>query len=176
MEKRIESRVEFDGQLLKLKVDKVSLAEGGTSRREVVEHPGAVTVLPVNQAGEIIFVSQYRYALGQEILELPAGTSEEGEDPLTTAKRELKEETGYRAKSWEKLFSFHTSPGYSNEEIHLFLARELQAGEQETEIGEEIRVLALPGEEVYRMLKSDAFQDGKTILGLLYFFLEEERG
>src|SRR5690606_35411190 len=112
VEERISSRLAFDGRLVRVRVDQVRTPSGREATREVVEHPGAVAILPVLDDGRMVLVRQFRYAIGRELLEVPAGTREPGEDPRDTAIRELHEEVGYEAESVELLLRFFISPGW----------------------------------------------------------------
>jgi len=167
LEKALSSQVRFAGKVLKLRVDEVEVAEGRRAVREVVEYPGAVTVLPLTEYGEVLMVRQYRYPVGEELLELPAGKLEAGEDPLETAKRELAEETGYRAREMRLLLRFYTTPGFSTEEMHLFLATGLTPGEPDPDPDEFITVEKVPLERAREMVAQGQIRDAKSIVGLL---------
>ena len=143
-------------------------ADGQTHVRDIVEHPGSVVILPLLDDGRVCLIRNYRIAVDATLIELPAGTLE-GEDPLTTARRELIEETGYRARSLEPLLDFFVSPGILNERMHLFVARGLTPGEPELEPGEEIERLEVPWAEALEMIRAGTIQDAKTLVGLLYY-------
>ena len=144
----------------------MSRPDGSVSTREVVIHPGAVAILPVFDDRQILLVRQYRHPVDTPLWEIPAGKLEQGEDALACAKRELLEETGYEAASWEKLLSFYTSPGFCNEQITLYLASELSKATE-----------PIPGEiaaqglfyprQLKKMVKTGGIRDGKTLLALL---------
>ncbi len=168
-EKGIVSQMEFDGNIMKVKKDEVELPDGSRSKREIVEHPGGVTILPITPAGNISLIEQYRYAAGEVLLELPAGRLEPGEDPEECGRRELKEETGYIAENLEHLFSFYTTPGYSTECLHLYLAENLQKGEQELDEGEFVRMTEIEPNEIKDLVFSGRIKDSKTAVGLLAF-------
>jgi ADP-ribose pyrophosphatase len=136
---------------------------------QIVRHPGAVTILPVLDDGRICLIENYRPAVGQTLLELPAGTREPDEDPATTARRELIEETGYRAGRIELVARFFMSPGILSEEMHLFLATGLVPGEQDLQGGEQITVRVTPWDEVLRMIREGQIRDAKTLVGLLHY-------
>lgn len=174
MERTITSRIFFTGKIVRLRVDQVELEDGREAEREVVEHRGAVTILPI-KGDSILFVRQYRKAVEEEVLELPAGTREEEEEVEDTARRELLEETGYRAGSLRYLSSFYTSPGYSSEEIHLFLALDLKEdfGEDASDEDEDLEIIPLKKERVLELLHKGSFKDAKTIAGLSLYFLKE---
>ncbi len=149
------------------KTDEVELPGGRRTARDIVEHPGAVAIVPILDDGRVVLVRQYRYAVGKELLEIPAGTLEEGEAPDTCARRELKEETGYNAGSVVKMISFYTAPGYSSEVIHIYVATLLRKGEQRAEEDERISVEAYGIDELLRMIEENAIEDGKTVAGVL---------
>ena len=143
--------------------------DGKLHIRESVQHPGAVTILPLFDDGRVCLIRNYRVAVEKTLVELPAGTLEPGENPATTASRELIEETGYRAASLEKLCEFYMSPGILNERMHLYLARGLQPGPSALEPGEQIETWVVPWHEAMRMVFDGTIQDAKTLVGLLYF-------
>ena len=118
----IGSQEIYQGRVINLRVDEIEIKDGLNVRREVIEHPGAVVIVPVDRDGRVLWVRQHRYAAGRELLELPAGTLEHGETPETTARRELPEETGFAAGSWQKLGGFFSAPGFCSEYLHAFLA------------------------------------------------------
>ena len=145
------------------------LPDGKPHSREVVVHPGAVVILPLLDDGRVCLIRNQRIAVGQELIELPAGTIDPGEDPLETARRELVEETGYQAEHWQRLHEFWMSPGILNERMHLFLATGLQPGPAAPEAGEQIRTLLVPWAEALALVDSGQIRDGKTLAGLLYY-------
>ncbi len=159
----------YQGRILNLRVDEITLDNGRKTTREVVEYRGAVAIVPIIE-DKILFVRQFRYPIGEELIEIPAGKIEEGEHPDDTAYRELIEETGYKAAELKLLSRFYTAPGYSTEELYLFLAPKLEPSEMSPDFDEIIEPVEIPMDEVYRMLKNDEFHDAKTILGLLWFF------
>ena len=140
-------------------------------RRDVVVHPGAVVMLPIVDAHAIIMIRNYRYTVEQELWELPAGTREEGETPIETARRELEEETGYRAGQMDPLMEFYTSPGICTERMYAFVARDLTEVGQNLQGDEQIVAERVPIEDVRRRLLNGEFQDGKTIAVLGRYFL-----
>ncbi|WP_027719469.1 NUDIX hydrolase [Desulfovirgula thermocuniculi] len=166
-EKTLHSQVIYRGKILNLRVDRVLLPNGTEGLREVVEHAGAVAVVALTEEGEVVMVRQYRYAVGRHLLEIPAGKLEEGEDPLQCAKRELAEETGYTARRWEPLLSFYSTPGFSSEKMHLFLARGLERGGQAPDEDEFLQVVKVPLAEALGMLWRGEICDAKSAAGLL---------
>jgi ADP-ribose pyrophosphatase len=143
--------------------------DGVEHPREVVRHPDAVTVLPLLGDGRVCFVQNYRVAVGQTLVELPAGVVEPGEDPALTARRELAEETGYQAERIELLATFYTSPGILDERMYLYLATSLEAGQATPEPGEDLRSLLATWDEALNMARDGRIQDAKTLAGLLYY-------
>lgn len=135
--------------------------------KEVVRHPGAVVILPLLLAGDVCLIRNFRVSVNQTLIELPAGTLEEGEPPLETARRELIEETGYRCDSLRLLQQFFLSPGILDERMHLFVAENLIAGPPAREPGEQIENLVVPWNEAMRMVEQGEIHDAKTLVGLL---------
>jgi ADP-ribose pyrophosphatase len=166
-EELLSSRRVYDGRVVSLRVDEVCLPSGRVTEREIVEHRGAVGVVAIDDDGEVLLVRQFRSALGAPLLEIPAGTLGEGEEPLTCALRELEEETGYSAGQIEELYAFYSSPGFSNERIWLFLATDLSPGPQRPETDEIIEVVKLPLSRALEMVAEGGVCDGKSILGLI---------
>ncbi len=162
----------YSGKIVNLIVDTVMLPSGNSAIREVVQHPGGVTVVPVMEDGRILLIRQFRYPLGKYILELPAGKLDTGQSPFATIMRELEEEAGYRAGNWTAAGGFYTSPGISDEYIHLFIARGLEPAAQRLEEGEHITVETFTRDECLRMIASGGIEDGKTILGILAFLMK----
>lgn len=166
-EPTLESRRIYKGRVVALRVDTVQLAEGRTSSREIVEHGGSVAIVPLDDSGNVLLVRQYRKAVGQTLLEVPAGGLSEGEEPEACARRELEEETGYSAGQLEHLVSFFTTPGYCDEEMHAFVARELVAGRPSPEADENIQVVAVPLASIQGMIQRGEIRDAKSIASLL---------
>ncbi len=144
-------------------------AAGVTIQREVIRHPGAVTILPLVDADHVCLIRNHRVAVDRALVELPAGTLEAGEDPRETAERELREETGYRAGRLELLHTFFLSPGILDERMHLFLATMLTPGDAQREACEEIENLVVPWETAIDWVRRRQIEDAKTIVGLLYY-------
>ncbi len=155
----------YEGKLLRVFEDTVRLPEGREARREVVEHVGAVTVVATAQDARVVLVRQWRHAAGRALWELPAGTREPGEDPATTARRELTEETGYVAAEWRELGHGPVSPGYSSEEIWFFEATGLTAGESTPDADELLDVELFDASQLTAMA-GDGEIDLKTLAGL----------
>jgi ADP-ribose diphosphatase len=146
-----------------------TLPDGTARYRETIEHPGSVVILPVLEHDQVCLLRNYRIAIGETLVELPAGTIEPGDDPSVTAVRELTEETGYVAARWEKACEFLMSPGILHERMYLYIARELTAGEQALEPGEQIETFVVPMSEALAMVDDGRIIDAKTMLGLLWY-------
>lgn len=174
-EEFVSSEEIFKGKILSVQVDTVRLSDGKAAKREVVKHPGAVVILPLTEKKEIVMVRQYRHAIGEILLELPAGKRDGGEEPLSCARRELEEETGYRAAEMQVLTAFYTSPGFCDELIHLVMARGLLKGDACPDDGEFIDVVTLPLDQAVCMVLDGEIKDAKTCFGILACHELEER-
>ncbi len=155
----------YDGKILRLTVKDV-IANGLPAKREIVEKGGAVAVVPLKDDGKVVMVRQYRVAVGEELLEIPAGLMDPGEEPLESVKRELKEETGYTADKWTHLTEFYPSAGFTNEYIHLYLAEGLTPGETDFDETEVIEVEEYTFDELLAMIETGEIHDGKTAAGI----------
>lgn len=171
-EKVISSRRVYEGRIINLRVDTVEMPGGRIGTREVVEYHGAVAVVALNVNGELLMVRQYRHAVGRELLEIPAGKIEPDEVPAVCARRELLEETGYEAAELKPLIQFFSTPGFTTEELHLFVATGLTPGEQDLDDDEFIDVLAVPFEKALAMVRSGEICDAKSVVGILAANLE----
>ena len=169
-EKTIQSQPIFNGKVISLKLDDVTLPNGETSKREIVNHPGAVAVIAITTDNKIILVEQYRKALERSIIEIPAGKLEKGEMPEMTARRELEEETGYGCNELTYLQSFATSPGFADEVIHLFVARGLYKIEESAAMDEDefVELLEVSLEEAEQMVAEQKIYDAKTAFAVLW--------
>ena len=159
-----------EGRMINLVVERVQYESGNESVKEIVEHPGGGVILPVFENGEILLVQQYRYPIRGDVLELPAGKLDPGEDPKQCAERELREETGYVAQRWTHLTTLMTTPGFCDERLHIYMARELSKSPQgqSLEEGEQtIKLLRMPLVEAIAMIERGEIADGKTIVGIL---------
>ncbi|HEY5315366.1 MAG TPA: NUDIX hydrolase [Pirellulales bacterium] len=143
--------------------------DGRPHTREVVRHPGAVTILPLISPDRVCLIRNYRAGVDQTLLELPAGTLEPGEDPRNTALRELQEETGYQAQQMELLCEFYTSPGILDELMRLYVATGLTVGPQRLDEGEEIETQVVDWDECLRLVQQGAIRDGKSLVGILLY-------
>lgn len=166
-ETTLNSKNIFSGRFIKLRVDEVMLPNGRKSTREIVEHPGAVAIVAIDSNSNVLMVRQYRKAIEKVLLEIPAGKLEEGESKEECAVRELMEETGYFPKAIKYIISFYTSPGFSNEIIHLFLATDLEKKSLEADFDEYLQAEAIPLEDAIKKIFDGQITDGKTITGLL---------
>ena len=166
-ERVVDSQLIYEGRIVRFRVDTVVLPDGSRSTREVIGTPGAVVIVPLTDDGQVRMVRQYRSAIGEYLLELPAGTLEPNESPEQAAPRELAEETGDRAARWRRLAGFYTVPGICDEYLHLFLATDLTPGQTNQEADEFIEVVTLPLGEALAMVRQGEIRDAKTIIGLL---------
>lgn len=157
-----ESRTVYDGKLLD-----VTLERWGDHEREIVEHPGAVAIVAVDRQGLVTLVRQLREPARKELVELPAGTLEEGEEPAETARRELAEETGLHGGEWREVTAFWTTPGFCRERMHLFFAEGVEEGDASPDEDETVALVRWPVAELERRL--DEIEDAKTLVGLLLF-------
>ena len=167
-ERPFEKQELYNGHILVLEKWQVELPNGKTALREIVHHKGAAAIVPVDEEGRVPMVRQYRVAMGQEMLEIPAGKMDSlGEDPFDCAQRELREETGLSASKWTYLGPYIPSPGYCDEVVHLYLAEGLTAGETDPDDDEFLSVEWMPLSELLEMATSGKLHDGKTLAGLL---------
>jgi ADP-ribose pyrophosphatase len=167
MMKPISSREVYRCDLFRVTEDHAKDPGGFEIRRSIVRHNGSAVMMPVDDRRRILLVRQYRLPANDSLWELPAGRLDPGEKPLQAAKRELQEETGYRARRWKKLISFYPSPGYISEKMTLFLATELTAGEAQPMEDERIECRWFAAKELEQKIRSNTIQDGKTIVGYL---------
>lgn len=165
---RIRSEEIHRSRVFTVRRDTLRLADGREMVRDVVEHPGAVVVLAVD-GDDLLFVRQYRYAAGESLLELVAGTCEPGEEPALTAHRELQEEAGFKAGKLRKLGEFFSAPGFCSELLHLYLAEELTPSRLPGDEDEELTVERLPLQEAVRKCLSGEIRDAKTLAGVLLY-------
>ena len=169
------TRYVYKGSLLKLRVDSVTLPNGFKTTREIVEHPGAVAIIPLLPDNRILLTKQYRRAANRKMIEIPAGTLERGESPTSCAKRELAEETGYAPRKIRRLFSCFVAPGYSTEKIHFFIATDLVPKKIEHPPDETITTHAMKLDECLRAILRGEIQDAKTVCGLYYVATSEKQ-
>jgi ADP-ribose pyrophosphatase len=160
----------FEGQVLTLRVDEVEADDGHQSTREVIEHRGAVGIVCID-GDDVVLVRQYRHATTEELLEIPAGKLEAGEDPEVCAARELVEEVGLRPKRLEHLATFYTTPGFSNERFHLYFTDDVTSEAGGTDPGEIVTIERRPAESVKTLIESGEIRDAKSLLGLAFLAL-----
>ncbi|MBM7598055.1 ADP-ribose pyrophosphatase [Virgibacillus halotolerans] len=169
-EKTIKTESIYDGKIIKLQVDDVTLPNGKTAKRELVKHQGAVAVIPITKDNKIVFVEQYRKPLEKSIIEIPAGKLEPGEEPEATAVRELEEETGYTTRELSFVTSFYSSPGFADELLHIYITDQLEKLEHPVagDDDEFVEVLELTLDEAKQYVEEERIQDAKTNYAVLY--------
>lgn len=168
-EDTLSSETVYQGRLLHAKRDRVRLPDGKESSREYLLHPGAAVIIPLFDNGDTLLERQHRYPLHRDFLELPAGKFDPGEADLDCARRELLEETGYTAESWQVLTTFHPCIGYSDERLVYFLARGLSHEGHARDHDEFLEILRVPMTEALEMVRDGRITDGKTVMGLLWW-------
>lgn len=156
----------FQGKAFAVRMDEIERSDGVVQRIEIVDHPGAVTLVPMDAEGRVLFVRQYRHASGKTLLELPAGTLEPGENPAACAARECQEEVGMAPRRLTGLGGFFLAPGYSTEYIHLFLAEDLIHSPLDPDADEDIQVVPLTPAEIDRVVAEGELEDAKSLAGL----------
>ncbi|WNF38948.1 NUDIX hydrolase [Bacillaceae bacterium IKA-2] len=171
-EKTLSTTAIFSGRVIDLVVKDVELPDGKTSKREIINHPGAVAVIAITEDKKILLVNQFRKALEKTIVEIPAGKLEEDEDPLECAKRELEEETGYKSSELEFIISFYTSPGFADEIIYLYFTDKIELGEINCDEDEFIDVIEATLPEAEKLIEDQIIHDAKTIFAIQYLKLK----
>ncbi|MDT0003490.1 NUDIX hydrolase [Listeria cossartiae subsp. cayugensis] len=173
-EKTLHTEKIFSGNVIALQVDDVELPNGEKSKREIVKHPGAVAIIPFSADGEMYLVEQYRKPLEKTIIEIPAGKMELGEDPLVTARRELEEETGFQSDDLTYLTSFYTSPGFADELLHIYVARDLRKMEQPLaqDADEFINLVKVTPDEAEQLIEQQLIHDAKTMYAMQYWKMQ----
>ena len=166
-EKQLTSRRVFDGRVLKVRLDQVELPNGATSDREIVDHPGGVAILALDENNNVLIVRQFRYAYGKTLLEIPAGKLEYGEDPYCAAMRELREETGASTDTLTPMGEIYPTPGFCNEIIRLYFAKDLTWGEMDLDEDEFLTVERIPFPVLLEKVLSGEIIDGKTALAVM---------
>jgi ADP-ribose pyrophosphatase len=169
--KLISSKLAFTGRVFKVYTDTLIEPGGHRNTRDVIRHNGSVVILAVDESKnpadpDIILERQYRYAAGQTLIELPAGSRNAGEAPLAAAKREMIEETGFRAKKWTVLIKYFASPGFLGEWMQIYLARDLREGPSALEADEHLEVFRMPLSQAMKLVAAGKIHDGKTVIGL----------
>lgn len=171
-EKTLSSECVYDGKIMTVCRDDVEISTGRKSFREVVHHSGGVVIAALKDNNNILAVKQFRYPLKQTLIELPAGKLEKGEDPDLAAARELEEETGYKAKNWASLGYIYTSPGYSNEKLYLYLAKDLEFVGEHPDEGEILKTYEFPLDEFINKIKNGEITDAKTVCAIMRAFYD----
>ena len=166
-EKQVETKTVYEGIIVKVKLDVAELQNGRLAKREVVEHPGGVCVVAVTNERKVLMVRQFRYTIRDELLEIPAGKLENGEDPFKCAARELSEETGYTASKWISLDVIYPSAGVYSETLHQYLALDLTPGEIHPDENELLSVEEIDIDELVQMIMANKLKDAKSIIGIL---------
>ena len=175
-EKQISYEYKFQGKIVNLRVDDALLPNGTTAKREIVEHNGGVCVAPLDKDYNLYFVKQFRYPYMEVVTELPAGKLEKGEDPFEAGKRELKEETGATAQNYIDLGKLYPTPGYCGEIIHMYLATDLEFGEQSPDEDEFLEVYKIPLEKAVEMVMNGELRDSKTQTMVLKIHVMKQEG
>ncbi len=165
----------YSGRVVNLNLETVTLPNGSTVDLEIIHHPGAAAIVPMKDDGTVLLIRQYRHAVGGYIYEIPAGKLDRGEDPRDCAARELEEEIGLRATSLERVITFFTTPGFTDEVIHIYKATGLKPGRQNLESDEVLEVTEMPLETAIARINDGTIRDGKTIIGLQAVYLREQR-
>ena len=168
-EKTLSSQLIFSGRAVTLRIDTVEAADGRETTREIVEHADCIAVIAVDADDNVLLVTQYRKPVGKELLEIPAGGIDPGEDPAAAVRREMREETGYLPENVEEIGGFYSAPGYCTEYLHLYLATELTPSPLHAEDTDGIELVRVPVAEVRQLIESGRIHDAKSIAGLLSF-------
>jgi ADP-ribose pyrophosphatase len=171
VERTVTSRFVYTGQIVNLRIDTVETPGGRRATREIVEHADCIAVVPVDERGNILLVKQYRYATGKELLEIPAGGIDPGEDVLAAVRREMSEETGFSPGTVRRLGGFYSSPGFCTEYLHVFLGTDLEPDRRKAEDTEAITLVRVTPEGVEKLITSEAICDSKSVAGL-YLYLK----
>lgn len=163
----LQSEILLKGRAFLIRRDHLKTPDGRETKFDIIEHGGSVILVPVDKDGNLLFVKQYRHAAGMDLLELPAGTLEAGEDPAVCAAREIREETGFAADKIEKIGDFYLAPGYSTEFMHVYLAQDLRHDPLEADDDEFLSVQTIPLADAFRMAESGEMPDAKSLAALL---------
>lgn len=167
IEKQLEKKYAYKGRIISLRCDTALLPNGNTATREVIEHPGGVGVIALTEKSEILMVKQYRYPYSEVTLEIPAGKRDKGEDVETTGRRELQEETGATAKTYISIGELYPTPGYCDEIIWLFAAKDLSFAESQPDEDEFLECERVPLEKAVEMVMTGEIKDAKTVIAIL---------
>ena len=168
MKMRVEAEREIcRARIIRVVAKDLVLPNGRRTTFTIVEHPGAVAIVPVHADGDVVLLKQFRPSIGEELYEIPAGTIEKGEAPLATAKREIIEETGFKAKQWSKVGEFYSAPGFCTELMHLYVARGLSPATAEGDEDEILKPVRMSMDAALKLIRNGKIRDAKTIAGLL---------
>ena len=168
-EKTLSSQLIYDGQIVKLRVDTVQTPDGRKTTREIIERNDCVAIIAIDNNDNVLLVNQFRKAVGKELLEIPAGGIDPGENPEDAVRREMQEETGFLPQKIEQLSGFYSAPGYSSEYLYLYLATDLVPSQLYAEDTEGISLVRMPTSQIRRLLTSGEICDGKSVAGLLAY-------
>lgn len=171
-EKTLTTNLIFNGKVIDLVVKDVELPDGNVSKREIVHHPGAVAIIALTKDNKILLVKQFRKPLEKTIIEIPAGKLEKGEDPLECAKRELEEETGYKAMNLKFVTSFYTSPGFADEIIHIYFTDDIEVGEVNFDDDEFLALIEVSLQEAEQLIEQQLIHDAKTVFAIQFLKLK----
>jgi len=174
VEKTLASQLIYEGRAVKLRVDTVQMPSGRETAREIVEHEDCVAIIAIDAENSVLLVRQFRKPIEKELLEIPAGGIDSGEDAVAAVRRELQEETGYLPGKVEKLGGFYSAPGYCTEYLYLYLATDLTPSQLYAEDTENIRLIRVPVSQIPELITSGRICDAKSIAGLLTFL--EQKG
>ena len=173
-EKTLSSQLIYNGRAVRLRIDTVQTTSGRETTREIVEHSDCVAIVAIDEKDNVLLINQYRKPVEKELLEIPAGGMEPGEDPVATVRRELREETGYLPRKVERLGGFYSTPGYCTEYLYLYLATDLTLSPLHAEDTESISLVRVPVSQISDLITSGSICDAKSIAGLLTF-LERQK-
>jgi len=169
LEETLSSQKIYKGRILNLRIDKVRLSSGRYTKREIIEHSNCVAIVAIDEDDNVLLVKQFRKPVERELLEIPAGCIEEGEEVEITVIREMREETGYRPQKIMRLGGFYSTPGYCTEYLHLYLATDLISDELYAEDTDEIELVRVPLHEITELISAGSINDAKSIIGLLLY-------
>ena len=175
-EKTLSSRLIYEGRAVKLRVDTVKMPSGRETTREIVEHADCVAIVAIDADDNVLLVNQFRKSVEKELLEIPAGGIEPGENPVATVRREMREETGYLPRKVESLGGFYSTPGYCTEYLYLYLATDLVPSPLQAEDTESIKLVSVPLIQIFQLISSGSICDAKSIAGLLTLLEYQKAG
>ena len=174
-EKTLSSQLIYEGRVVRLRVDTVQVSSGRETKREIVEHDDCVAIIAIDAEDNVLLVKQFRKPIEKELLEIPAGGIDPGEDPMSAVRRELREETGYLPQKIERLGGFYSTPGYGTEYLYLYLATDLMSSQLFAEDTENISLVRVPLSQIPDLIASGSICDAKSIAGLLAYLEYRKR-